>query len=431
MWFGLYVLIRPVDRKEFEERTFPHAYDVLIYQKDSHVYAKDRNGNVICSNSPTACIQEAIDNIIDLGGGYIFIMKGTYYINRTINIGSKDIMREYIYIDGSKPVLVPTGDFPMFNIINITQSLLGNIYIYDINNVVSRNSFAIIVDSISYTELFNISINNYGSGIQLKSSIPYNTTRMSTLRNIRIIQPKFRGIEVWANVHDTSFESISVESPGENGITFDHTLNALPDMDISGGNQMTNIIVLLAGGIGIYIVDWSELFATNVITDSNTLDGLNITSVNSSPQRLFFYNLWSSMNRGIGINLNGSSSFPIQDVYIYGVSRFNSVGVQSNYAYAYMVLMLNNNTTQTNISNSSIIIKGLNTENSGQATIPANTTSITVNHRLICAPSKVLVTPLGQPPGQLWISNITSTSFNINISTAPTADLPVAWYAEC
>jgi len=54
------VLIQPVGRKEFEQRTFPHEYDVLVYQEGGHVYAKDRNGNVICVDSPTACIQEAV-----------------------------------------------------------------------------------------------------------------------------------------------------------------------------------------------------------------------------------------------------------------------------------------------------------------------------------------------------------------------------------
>jgi hypothetical protein len=67
----------------------------------------------------------------------------------------------------------------------------------------------------------------------------------------------------------------------------------------------------------------------------------------------------------------------------------------------------------------------------GVATIAANTTAVTVNHGLVCTPSKVLVTPLGQPSGSIWVSNITATSFNINVSTAPTANLPIAWYAEC
>jgi len=69
--------------------------------------------------------------------------------------------------------------------------------------------------------------------------------------------------------------------------------------------------------------------------------------------------------------------------------------------------------------------------NSGTATIASGSTSVTVNHGLACTPSKVLITPLGQPSGNLWVSNITSTSFTINISSAPSANLSIAWLAEC
>jgi hypothetical protein len=67
----------------------------------------------------------------------------------------------------------------------------------------------------------------------------------------------------------------------------------------------------------------------------------------------------------------------------------------------------------------------------GVATIASGATSVTVNHGLVCTPSRVLITPLGQPSGNLWVSNITSTSFTINISSAPSANLSVAWLAEC
>jgi hypothetical protein len=73
--------------------------------------------------------------------------------------------------------------------------------------------------------------------------------------------------------------------------------------------------------------------------------------------------------------------------------------------------------------------RGYPTEASGTATIPAGSTSVTVNHGLAAAPSKVLVTPAGNL-GAIWVSNITSTSFTINCSTAPTADTAVYWYAE-
>jgi hypothetical protein len=64
------------------------------------------------------------------------------------------------------------------------------------------------------------------------------------------------------------------------------------------------------------------------------------------------------------------------------------------------------------------------------ATIPAGQTRVTVSHRLPRAPDKIFITPLAQPPGRLWVENITATSFDIVSDVAPTADLRVAWYAE-
>jgi len=82
-----------VDRKEFVERTFPHAYDVLVYQDGGHYYAKDSRGNVICVDSPTACLQESINNLDN--GGTILIMNGIYIVNQPI------IMRPRVNIVGS------------------------------------------------------------------------------------------------------------------------------------------------------------------------------------------------------------------------------------------------------------------------------------------------------------------------------------------
>ena len=69
-------------------------------------------------------------------------------------------------------------------------------------------------------------------------------------------------------------------------------------------------------------------------------------------------------------------------------------------------------------------------KNSGVATIPAGSTRVTVSHGLASTPTKFQITPLGQPPGKLWVENITSTSFDIVTDTAPTTDLKVSWYAE-
>ena len=72
--------------------------------------------------------------------------------------------------------------------------------------------------------------------------------------------------------------------------------------------------------------------------------------------------------------------------------------------------------------------KGYATENSGSATIDASG-SVTVDHGLISAPSIVIVTPRGNI-GSVWVTNVTSTQFTINCSSAPSSDTQVDWYAE-
>jgi len=133
----------------------------------------------------------------------------------------------------------------------------------------------------------------------------------------------------------------------------------------------------------------------------------------------------------IGINLNNGYPAFIRNNIIKGSTQWLYV----NYWGPYYVS--HNYVDNTNVSIGSGVTvyfrrnTGYPTEASGTATIASGSTSVTVNHGLVCTPSKVLITPLAQPSGNLWVSNITSTSFTINISTAPSANLPVAWLAEC
>jgi hypothetical protein len=76
------------------------------------------------------------------------------------------------------------------------------------------------------------------------------------------------------------------------------------------------------------------------------------------------------------------------------------------------------------------VLNGRPMQRKATATIPASQTRITVLHRLPRTPGKIFITPLAQPLGRLWVENRTSTSFDIVTDVSPTADLPVAWYAE-
>lgn len=58
--------------------------DVVVYQEDGHYYARDRRGNLICKDSPTKCLQEAIDS----SSGVVFVRPGFYDVESTIYLPS-------------------------------------------------------------------------------------------------------------------------------------------------------------------------------------------------------------------------------------------------------------------------------------------------------------------------------------------------------
>ena len=68
--------------------------------------------------------------------------------------------------------------------------------------------------------------------------------------------------------------------------------------------------------------------------------------------------------------------------------------------------------------------------NAGTATISAGETRVTVEHGLAYSPSRVLVTPIGDPGDRFWVENVGSSSFDIVVATAPTSDIKFYWKAE-
>jgi len=68
--------------------------------------------------------------------------------------------------------------------------------------------------------------------------------------------------------------------------------------------------------------------------------------------------------------------------------------------------------------------------NKGTATIEAGSTSVTVNHGLLGTPRSILVIPIGDPGDRWWVENVTDTSFDIVVATAPTSNITFYWLAE-
>jgi hypothetical protein len=63
----------------------PATYDVMVFTESGangqHYYAMDSVGNLLCIDSPTACIQEAINYVLSKPtGGRVYIRAGDYYL---------------------------------------------------------------------------------------------------------------------------------------------------------------------------------------------------------------------------------------------------------------------------------------------------------------------------------------------------------------
>jgi len=419
------VLIRTVDRKEFVERTFPHAYDVLVYQEGGHVYAKDKNGNIICSDSTTSCIQESINYV---GSGKVYIKGGIYNISSTIKISGSNIR---IYGDA---VLSAPSDV---TVINIDKSV--DVHIEGIaisggqHGILITNSQKVLVKGVkvSGSSLYGIYVYD-SSLVDLTENYVENTQQCGIA--IESYSYDIYGIHVRNNKIISAGVSKQACSDGihiENHKT-------ISDVDVSGN------YVAKAGLAGIVVMAAQRIsIRDNVVVDSG-LEGIVIIAT-----------LYSEIvgNIVVGSGKNNVAGYQngirIDDPGVTPASQYNIIAKNmiinnpgqavvergsANYNVIIDNITVNNGTPQIIKAGANTVVindVGYVTKASGRATIPANATSVTVNPGLSCTPSKVLVTPLNQPPGSIWVSNITATSFNINVSAAPTTDLPVAWYAEC
>jgi len=154
----------------------PHPYDIMVYQEGGRYYAKDARGNVICVDSPTSCIQDAVNYIARLSGGKIFISRGIYNLNNNpVNINNlSDII-----IDGDKPTIENTvitlyGDRYDLNMHNIVRNL-----IFRDSSLIIQNGFMNLFENLEF----------YGGSIQIKIQNTSTWSEANWFRNIQMFDP--------------------------------------------------------------------------------------------------------------------------------------------------------------------------------------------------------------------------------------------------
>jgi len=495
----------------------PYPYNVIVYTEGGHYYAKDEGGNLICVDSPTACIQEAA--LSAKGGGRVLIKRGVYTVSQTIDLGSGDLNLTIEGEDMWSTTVAPASDIPVFKAVAGSANYVKNLSLRQLRIFGNGAGTGLVLGAsqqnvLQFAALIEVEKVFFDS---LKQSIYANNLWISRLVDV-ISNGGVSGgppaIQLDQNGADTSHDVYIVRLYSEgNGsrplslpphsydiVVRDSYIDARVDyliyMDPSShdnavfgsylvdatsyaiyasptsrieGNSILNSAngiystgAIVRGnalasisGYGIYLVNPSTYLN---IVEGNAVQGAQIgiysaadnamirgnRIYNTSAQAIWVYYHTGNLIEGNSIyqaqTSGGQGIIEIEGQY--NVVKGNFVN-SSKGAYAVLEGDGDYNTIVDNALLAPAAVKwvGAHTyvdnnvayikRNAGRATIASGSTSVAVSHGLSCTPSKVLVTPLAQPSGSIWVSGITSSQFTINISTAPSSNLPIAWYAEC
>ena len=242
------MLIQPVNRKEFVERTFPYVYSYMIYTDGSRYYAKNGGTGVIeySDTDATNVIQYVVDKVSN-GGGRIFIKKGTYPVSKTVTISGNDIE-----IIGDYPTILGSPDFT-FPILRI----------YNANNVRVKGLIIDMQADWSTTRLTGPSANNIQVANSKNIEIAYNIIKNAREYNVL----------VGAYIDETT----GFRSPCDN-VWIHHNLvmgGRADGIDILAAKHVIieNNIVTGTGDDAIAILAWMDNPVEDVIIRSNIVYG--------------------------------------------------------------------------------------------------------------------------------------------------------------
>jgi hypothetical protein len=408
----------------------PHPYDVVVYTKDSRYYAKDKNGRIICVNSDTACIQEAVDTLTPNRNWIetVLISSGVYEIYDTIKLDSYTRLVAY-------GAYLKLGDKVNKQIITNRDKTNGNRYIiieggiYDGNK---ENNPSVPISLIYFNNANLITVKD----TVIKNSAIYglsvdNTGVLRAFRNF--FERNLGGVRLagWDHLfmHNVYSYNTNVDVfllAGSSAFIGEYFgSNAINNLSISGYGNNTifagcTISDALQYNILLYKLDTSvpnnNIFIGNRITqalDKSADNQYDLILIREGSDNLFVGNIIYSKAQ------TKKPKYLVEEQNTAGPNYFIENLLRGTYG-----------TASANLSGIGSIYKfrGLiTTENGGVAVLPANSTRVTVQHNMGIKPNKILLTPGANI--KVWYENVTTTSFDIVTDTPPTADIYISWMA--
>jgi len=430
----------------------PATASYIIFKKGNKTYAKNgETGHIEYEDTDSAtAINNALNSAGNKGGGTVFIRKGTYQIDSSIEI-SHDAIR----LVGENPkntILAGTANLGDNPIINITKST------YDV-------------------EIANLMLD----GANMPTS-PYTTARKGIHAT---------GFQYRIKIHDLIVQNTPATGIGTDSIVRGWIYNNyVYNCGTSGESAGSN-------GIGIAVsTDVRYIIITNNIVDSCKNNGILLEYAGGEATKFSPYHIISNnivkycgtvASQSAGIRLDGvektivsgntlfgnklgihitktewvTSNNPSRKISVIGnviaesgehgiripydsteIHIINNRIIGSNYYGIYVNTdgaIIEHNIFADNSSGAILIgsgkhptIKrntGYTTEASGTATIPSGQTSVTFAHGLAGTPTMVVLGAThSEVADAIWSAD--DTNITITVPSAVSADRQISWYAE-
>jgi len=458
-------------KKISTEGWWPNSHDALVYQEGGHYYAKDRNGKVICVDSPSACIQEAVDFVSALGGGKVLIGSGIFKIDYTIrpksnitisgfgnntvllktaNIdpnpdlryrvfygnGVSNVVIEDLVVDGNKDNLPWSGTAWDYHAVRFDNST--NI---DIRNIVVRYVKAgagIVIKGGSKIRIIGNRVHDNGSQAD---KLPSDAIYVGHATDVIVAHNIAENVTDTGTACDNDNDVIIIGNRYintlANGITW-YNINNNPPYS-NRAVIMGNIIHGAERGIWIDINrDSGAPFAENAWIVSNIILNTTIGIEIARAKNVFIEGNYIDTTSYAGIHTNNpnSTNIRIKNNVVVNGSVFG-IGNEGNVSDIEIVgnVLINNKYQITPLKG---IIRdniGFPTRNSGVAKFSGDgtTTQFKIAHGLVTTPGKVVATPASADAARNFYVTADSTNIYVNYTTAPPAgtdNVVLYWYAE-
>jgi len=389
--------------------------DVVVYTKDGNYYAVSHDGTTICTGSPTACIQEAINALptmtyspysgvtVTAPVGKILIRRGTYNITQTITIPPGSIIS---IVGESAGAAVQWGGYNA-TVINYNSGSSGNHLLY-----VPKGNY-----SYPFTKLWLENLTFFFSGSVNNAYALYLQASTAVLRGIQVnCSGGVSGIMLNGEGLEDTYELDNVQVGGcYYGVYGNQEFGDFYNFEATSNYY------------GLYIA-WQGMFKVGGIHSYHAFDNVIDIYVTGSGVPIYIAQMMLEhgspqttpvvYTNGRRLIIGSLTFTPYNwNVVQYAFDNFSNVTLLSGMAVCHNPLTI------------------LLTRNSGVATFSGNgsTTQFTIAHGLATTPSKVIVIPQSAGAAGSFYVTADSTYIYVNYITAPpsgTNNVVLWWYAE-